>query len=397
MALSGRARQLGCGLAATMILSIIASSVAPAPASADAGSNKQAQAAALAEQINADAVQVQVLDEQYDGAQYHLGQVAQQLSAAQHQTQVAEANAQRSRAALASEAVVAYMHGGTTTSPSMSSYSGSVDLSVQEGYFQLAVGSQADALDQYRSSEQLLTQQQAALRSAQSSDQTAAAAVKSNEQAVSAASASAQATLNQVKGQLVQLVAQQQAQIAAQQEAQVKAQLLAAQAKAAAAAPPPTSPSRAPSLAPQIAGGSRSTAPPTTRAPSSSSSAPVGPIPAPSAGAAAAIAYARAQIGKPYQWGGSGPNSFDCSGLTMMAWAAGGVSLPHYSAAQYADTAHIPIADLEPGDLVFFGSDIHHVGLYIGNGEMIDAPDTGAFVRVDSIYWSDLDPEGGRP
>jgi cell wall-associated NlpC family hydrolase len=81
----------------------------------------------------------------------------------------------------------------------------------------------------------------------------------------------------------------------------------------------------------------------------------------------------------------------------MMAWAAGGVSLPHFSGAQYADTAHIPIADLEPGDLVFFGSDIHHVGLYIGNGQMIDAPDTGSFVRVDSIFWSDLDPEGGRP
>lgn len=81
----------------------------------------------------------------------------------------------------------------------------------------------------------------------------------------------------------------------------------------------------------------------------------------------------------------------------MMAWAQAGVSLPHYTVAQYDDTAHVPIADLQPGDLVFFGSSIYHVGLYIGGGQMIDAPYTGAFVRVDSIYWPDLQPDGGRP
>jgi peptidoglycan DL-endopeptidase CwlO len=390
-----------------MIMAIIATTIAPPPAFADAVSDKKAQAAALAEKINSDDLQVQVLDNQYDGARYHLGQVEQQMATAKQQLQVAQVNDQRSRAALANEAVVAYMDGGVTGAPSMSSYSGSDDLSVEEGYYQLAVGRQTDALDQYRTSEVVLHQQQITLQSAQSASQAAVANVTSQKQAVEAASAATQTVLNQVQGQLVQLVAEQQAQIAAQQAAQVKAQLLAAAqaaqagaARAAAATAPRASSNQSKqsnqsNQSNQSA--SSNTAASVASVARSDSLLPAGPIPAPSSGAAAAIAYARAQIGKPYQWGASGPGSFDCSGLTMMAWAAGGVSLPHFSGAQYADTAHIPIADLEPGDLVFFGSDIHHVGLYIGNGQMIDAPDTGSFVRVDSIFWSDLDPDGGRP
>ena len=113
-----------------------------------------------------------------------------------------------------------------------------------------------------------------------------------------------------------------------------------------------------------------------------------------------AIAYARDQLGKPYVWAAEGPDSFDCSGLTMRAWEQGGRSLVHYSGAQYASTARVPIEALEPGDLVFFGADvpsIHHVGLYIGDGTMIEAPYTGSFVRISSIYRKDLLPYGGRP
>lgn len=116
--------------------------------------------------------------------------------------------------------------------------------------------------------------------------------------------------------------------------------------------------------------------------------------------AARAIAYARAQLGKPYVWAAEGPDSFDCSGLTMRAWEQGGRSLVHYSGAQYASTARVPIEALEPGDLVFFGADvpsIHHVGLYIGDGMMIEAPYTGSFVRVSTIYRKNLLPYGGRP
>jgi cell wall-associated NlpC family hydrolase len=113
-------------------------------------------------------------------------------------------------------------------------------------------------------------------------------------------------------------------------------------------------------------------------------------------GAAAAVAYARHQIGKPYVWAADGPDAFDCSGLTMRAWQRGGVSLPHYSIAQYEQARKVAISDLRPGDLVFFGSEpgnpssIYHVGLFIGGGQMIEAPYTGENVRISSIWRDSL-------
>ncbi len=105
----------------------------------------------------------------------------------------------------------------------------------------------------------------------------------------------------------------------------------------------------------------------------------------------AAADWALGQLGKPYLWGGSGPAAFDCSGLTMMAWAHAGVQLLHWTGYQWIEGPHVPLGGLERGDLVFYATDtsdpatIHHVGIYIGNGMMVDAPYTGAFVRVDPI------------
>jgi cell wall-associated NlpC family hydrolase len=115
--------------------------------------------------------------------------------------------------------------------------------------------------------------------------------------------------------------------------------------------------------------------------------------------ARAALQYAYAQRGKPYEWGGAGPNSFDCSGLTMMAWRAGGVSLPRTTNSQYAATRRVAFADLQPGDLVFFNS-LGHVGIYVGNGQMIHAPHTGSNVEVVNIssgYYRDNFYGAGRP
>ena len=100
---------------------------------------------------------------------------------------------------------------------------------------------------------------------------------------------------------------------------------------------------------------------------------------------------ARAQIGEPYRYGATGPNSWDCSGLTMKAWSAGGKYLPHYSVAQYDAGAPIPVSQAKAGDLLFWTSNgrpsgIHHVALYLGDGDFIEAPHTGANVRFNSIY-----------
>jgi peptidoglycan DL-endopeptidase CwlO len=97
------------------------------------------------------------------------------------------------------------------------------------------------------------------------------------------------------------------------------------------------------------------------------------------------LSAAYAQIGKPYSWGAGGPGSFDCSGFTSFAWRAAGVSLPHSSRAQYAATKRVARSDLQPGDLVFFGSPIHHVGIYVGDNKMIDSSTYGHPVGIRSL------------
>ena len=123
-------------------------------------------------------------------------------------------------------------------------------------------------------------------------------------------------------------------------------------------------------------------------APSAPPSSPVAPPPAGGGGsgaAAAAVAYARAQVGKPYCYGGSGPGCFDCSGLTMMAWQQAGFSLPPSSASQYNVGRRISASELQPGDLIFYYSPISHVSIYIGGGQRISATHTGDYVRVQSL------------
>ncbi|MBT2367826.1 C40 family peptidase [Streptomyces sp. ISL-10] len=99
------------------------------------------------------------------------------------------------------------------------------------------------------------------------------------------------------------------------------------------------------------------------------------------------LAFARAQIGKPYVWGATGPSSYDCSGLTQAAWKAAGVDLPRTTWDQVKVGQRVATADLLPGDLVFFYDDISHVGIYIGDGKMIHAPKPGDNVREESIYY----------
>jgi cell wall-associated NlpC family hydrolase len=135
--------------------------------------------------------------------------------------------------------------------------------------------------------------------------------------------------------------------------------------------------------------------PPATTTPGGSGPAPApvsGPIPPPPppnlSGAAAAIAAARSVLGVRYVYGGASPQTgFDCSGLTMWSWAHAGVSLPHSSAAQYASLPHVDKSQLQPGDLLFFYSPIHHVAMYLGGGSMIHAPHTGDVVSIVPVYW----------
>jgi cell wall-associated NlpC family hydrolase len=106
---------------------------------------------------------------------------------------------------------------------------------------------------------------------------------------------------------------------------------------------------------------------------------------------ATAVAVALAQVGKPYQWGGAGPASFDCSGLVMYAYEAAGVDLAHFVPSQQAETTPVSESQLEPGDLVFYDNDSGpqpgHVAIYIGNGEVVSANSAGSDVQTQSLYY----------
>jgi cell wall-associated NlpC family hydrolase len=105
---------------------------------------------------------------------------------------------------------------------------------------------------------------------------------------------------------------------------------------------------------------------------------------------AAVVRYAEAQVGKPYVWGADGPSSFDCSGLTMMAWRQAGISLPHSAAAQYSVGRHVTRAELQPGDLIFRYSPISHVAMYVGNGMQVAATHTGSTIKLQSAFQGEI-------
>ncbi|RBQ14215.1 NlpC/P60 family protein [Spongiactinospora rosea] len=115
-----------------------------------------------------------------------------------------------------------------------------------------------------------------------------------------------------------------------------------------------------------------------------------------SAGGDLAADWALAQLGKPYVWAAAGPDTFDCSGLTMRAWERAGVRLDHWTGTQWTSGPHIPLDSLRRGDLLFFGritsnpGDIHHVGMYIGKNMMVHAPQTGDVVRIAPMWRDDL-------
>jgi cell wall-associated NlpC family hydrolase len=101
-----------------------------------------------------------------------------------------------------------------------------------------------------------------------------------------------------------------------------------------------------------------------------------------------ALRWALTKRGDPYVWGGAGPSVFDCSGLVMWAYAQVGISLPHFTGNQWNSGVHVSRSQLQPGDLVFFFPDISHVGLYVGNGLMLDAPTFGQPVQIQPIFWN---------
>jgi len=191
----------------------------------------------------------------------------------------------------------------------------------------------------------------------------------------------AQDALAHQRGMLAGVESEIAREIEAQRRAELEAARRAAEEAAAAATPTPAP-------AGEIV--------PSPTEPPQEPSAPTGAEPAVHGRAATAVETAVAQLGKPYRWGAAGPDDFDCSGLTMYAWEKAGVELPHSSRSQFAAVKKVSRDQIKPGDLLFYGSPIHHVGIYEGNGIMINAPQTGDAVKRSSIDRADF-AGAGRP
>jgi peptidoglycan DL-endopeptidase CwlO len=196
-----------------------------------------------------------------------------------------------------------------------------------------------------------------------------------------AAKAEVQSKLSQAQHLLNTLTAQEKARLAAlraQQEAEAKAKA-AALAAEIAAKEKAAQEAAAKAAAADSGSGSTSTSTSTSTSSGSGSSSSA------STQAEKAIAFARDQLGKPYVWGATGPDSYDCSGLTQAAYRAAGIDLPRTTYDQVNAGTRIAQSDMKPGDLIFFYSDVSHVGIYIGNGEMIHAPHTGTVIKIAPI------------
>ncbi len=320
----------------------------------------KAQAARLQAQIDSNGVKQDALSERLNGANYKLRQAQADAATAQKGLDAAQARTKQLQHQLAQRAAAVYRSSGNGELDALDASSAG-ELQTREQYSAAAANHDDSIVSQLHNAKEQLQAKRSDAQKAGDAAQRERDQAASAKTELDAASAKQKQLLTQVNGQIKQLIDQQRA-------AQAAAALAAAQARVSA--------SRGAHAALQ---GRVSTG--------GDIQISLGSIPAPSGGAGAAIAFAYAQLGKPYVYGAAGPNAYDCSGLTMAAWRAAGVGMPHYSGAQYSSFPHVPLSAMQPGDLVFWGpGGSSHVGLYIGGGMMIAAPHTGDHVKVQAVY-----------
>lgn len=394
--------------------------------------SEQARAAAIEARIQSLGNELDLLSQEYDELEIRSQALARQEATASRQAAL-DARHARSARTLVEDLAVQQWESGSTALTAMSTLLdfGQANYGLEVEYLRAAGAHEQQVVRSWRAAERALLAVDRHLAAERSSLRRLASQLSEKAAAANRAQAEERQTLSQVKGRMAELVHEivlaeiaareaaarrRQEELAAaaaaaarrRQEEQAAAAAAAAarqrqeeQAAAAAAkrraeettttAPPPTAP---PVTAPPV------TAPPPTEPPSP---LPVsGSPPPPLASASIAVATALAQVGKPYLWGAAGPNAFDCSGLTMFAWAAAGIQLEHYTVAQLQETYPITQAELQPGDLVFYSPPMDypivpgHVAMYIGNGDVVSANSAGTFVQTQSIYYDGIPSSFGR-
>ena len=348
-------RRASRGLVRTALVVVSAATVAAVLPAGAAQADPAVSAATAQQQLQALTDKAEVLVEKYDAVQDQLATAQRRLTAQHDAVATAQRTVDSSRALVDGIAAGAYESGGVSGMQTVL-FSNDPQRAMQG----------ADLLQRIAADRGRILASATAARNNLAQAQTSAAQAVAGVQTL-------QASLTLQQHAIDALVGTQQAAVkvteqAAAAHAAAAAQVARAQTRVAlAAAAPKTAPTIAPKIAPKAV-------------------APAAVLPVGlDARAAAAVQYAYAQLGKPYRYGASGASTFDCSGLTMQAWAAAGVALGHNAAGQYSSTRHVSRDALQPGDLVYFGRPIHHDGIYIGDGKFIEAPYTGALIRVSDL------------
>jgi cell wall-associated NlpC family hydrolase len=388
------------GLLSAACFLVLVSNLAVPRASADQISDLRTQATALAARIQNLGVQEEALSERYDAGVLNVQTLQGKVAQAAKQVAAASAQESRSKTILQKDAINAYVQGGanalTSTNNPLTSANDGI---LRAEYANSLATDQTEAIDQYHAAALQHEAAKAQLQQETSAAQAAVQQVSRARQAVSTVAAELQGTLNQDRGRIAVLVAQQQAAAEAAAEAAARARLAAQQAAQRAAVAEAAQQAQevaaeqAASRRTQVAPTARQAVVSATELAASARTAPPAPAPvvrsaAPprSSGALGAMAAAESRVGDRYLSGAAGPTAFDCSGLVVWAFAQVGISLPHYSGAQYADTTHISMSNLEPGDLVFYADPGQHVAIYIGGGRIVEAANPAAGVRITALY-----------
>ena len=322
--------------------------LAPAVVQAAPIDDKQAQADQLSAEINANATQLAALNEQINSAQNSLDTANEAIANADALVAAAQAKTKELRSEVAQRAAAVYTQSGTSGGVEDLDAQNAQDLSTRQKYSSIAAQRDNQIVAQLAAAKEQLAIRKADAEEARQAAQSQVDNIKAQKDKLAAGQADLEKLQSQVKGEIATLVAQADAARAAQQAAVAQAQYKL---------PAPTS-------------GGGSNGPSATPPPTSGS-------------VSAVLAYAYAQLGKPYCYAGVGPQCYDCSGLSMEAWAQAGVTMSHGSYDQQASFPAVSMDQLQPGDLVFWPG---HVGIYVGNNSVLHAPHEGVNVQITEIW-----------